>query len=859
MQVTTNARNVLAIATAINWNFNSSYARLLCPLLVLCFAVVTPAQECFFAKQVGSSTETANNSIYEKCTKIKVDSEGNSYMVGVYCAHADLDPGPGVHEGANPGYSKAYYLLKLDPSGNFVWVIDYYYTGGLGFIWDIGLDSNDDIYTLVLGAPGFDIDPGPAVLSHIDKGFIQKLDANGNLIWGKTNCVVTSSSLALDQDNNVIVAGGFSGSNVDFNPGPGTAYLTTDLEQGQSYYQTQAFVYKLSSTGAFVWAKRIPAKVHPGWTASALVDADPQGNVVVVYHFIGTCDFDPGAGSYYLTDNYSNVYACKLDAQGVFLWATLIGLANMENEFNVVMDIDPMGSIILSGYHTSTTDVDNGPGTVNLTVLGPGLSSNLMLLSPDGNYVWAIPILHEVNGYNAFTFTRAIETDEGGNIYLGFSLELQASNVTMDFNPGPGVFNMTYTYDVVLKLTNLGQFITAKAVIPRVGLSNSSIVGHMPTLINDIAVHDESVYVAGSFWAIPLNLDQFDFNPDPNIFVALTKQTGFQDGFISKFSMLTPVVLSETDLSCNGISDGAATIGVINGQEPYTYNWSTDPLNTTASSNSLPTGTTIVTVTDGSGCSVTAPAIEISEPPALQVIPYAQNESCVGGGNNGIASVSVDGGSPPYSYAWAAQPGIDSPDIFDVPEGTYSVTVTDANGCTITAEVIVGYETNPASFTYSTDGMVASFTMGQPLCDTFTWDFGNGNTSTINPNPVVTYATAGTYGACLLCNGLPATCANCINITVPSNTEGGIGISEADAGMAELLVYPNPASDHLIIQDQNSAHRGVRYRLVNALGETVSSGKLMSKAIIPIREQAPGVYSVVLETPPWRAFRIVKQ
>lgn len=105
---------------------------------------------------------------------------------------------------------------------------------------------------------------------------------------------------------------------------------------------------------------------------------------------------------------------------------------------------------------------------------------------------------------------------------------------------------------------------------------------------------------------------------------------------------------------------------------------------------------------------------------------------------------------------------------------------------------------NPSLFSYTTNSMVATFSIIGSACTSFLWDFGNGNTSSLNPNPVVTYGSAGTYGVCLKCNSQPNQCAKCLNVTVPSNSSGAIGITEIEKNNS-ITLAPNPFSQETTV------------------------------------------------------------
>ena len=140
-------------------------------------------------------------------------------------------------------------------------------------------------------------------------------------------------------------------------------------------------------------------------------------------------------------------------------------------------------------------------------------------------------------------------------------------------------------------------------------------------------------------------------------------------------------------VSCNGYSDGVLTASGLSATDSVTYLWSTGA--TTASISGLSAGTYTVTVTDTgeTDCMDTDEYI-VTEPAVLTAtVSLVQNESETTG-NDGSLMVAAGGGTPGYSYAWAGSADTSST-VSGLSAGTYTVTVTDANGCTATDEMEV--------------------------------------------------------------------------------------------------------------------------------------------------------------------------
>ncbi|WP_433831012.1 MBG domain-containing protein [Flavobacterium anhuiense] len=155
---------------------------------------------------------------------------------------------------------------------------------------------------------------------------------------------------------------------------------------------------------------------------------------------------------------------------------------------------------------------------------------------------------------------------------------------------------------------------------------------------------------------------------------------------------------SHTDVKCNGGNDGTASVTVTGGTGNYSYLWSPSG-GTAATATGLTAGTYSVTVTDEHSCSTTS-TIEITEPDALTLSATSINVSCLNG-NNGTASVTVNGGTGNYSYLWSPSGGT-AATASNLKAGTYTITVTDANSCTAFTTVEIIQPANPVSLSTST-------------------------------------------------------------------------------------------------------------------------------------------------------------
>lgn len=132
-------------------------------------------------------------------------------------------------------------------------------------------------------------------------------------------------------------------------------------------------------------------------------------------------------------------------------------------------------------------------------------------------------------------------------------------------------------------------------------------------------------------------------------------------------------------VSCFGGQDGAATVVISGGSGNFTYLWDDSLGQITPTANRLPAGTYIVRVFDETGCGARE-SVTISEPEPLELEVLATDVRCFAG-SDGSAEALVEGGVPPYAYAW--QDGQSAAKAVDLSLGTYTVEVRDSNGCAI--------------------------------------------------------------------------------------------------------------------------------------------------------------------------------
>ncbi len=173
----------------------------------------------------------------------------------------------------------------------------------------------------------------------------------------------------------------------------------------------------------------------------------------------------------------------------------------------------------------------------------------------------------------------------------------------------------------------------------------------------------------------------------PGVYTVLVQDangcTAEQVVTVNGFNCTLTATISATPVTCFGANDGTATVTVADGTPPYTYIWSSG--DSTSTAVGLAPGIYTATVTDAFNCPYVL-SVQVISPSALQPNASATAETGLNR-NDGTASAAPVGGMAPYAYLWSTGDTIAS--LSGLAPGIYTVTVTDANGCSAAQTVIV--------------------------------------------------------------------------------------------------------------------------------------------------------------------------
>ena len=199
------------------------------------------------------------------------------------------------------------------------------------------------------------------------------------------------------------------------------------------------------------------------------------------------------------------------------------------------------------------------------------------------------------------------------------------------------------------------------------------------------------------------------------------------------------------------VSNGAITATAAGGSGAYTYQWTNGPAASVW--NNLQAGTYAVTVTDGAGCTATSSVVLTQQAGATATLGNVTNASCNGSSDGSITAL-LSGGQGPFTYVWSAPANSQTATASGLTAGSYTLTVTDGNGCTsqITASVT---QPLPVSVSVTASSQIVCAGSNTPLSATATGGNGNfgfnwlpgpatGNSITVSPATNTTYTVTAT-------------------------------------------------------------------------------------------------------------------
>jgi gliding motility-associated-like protein len=659
---------------------------------------------------------------------IAADDSGNVYVTGIF-RDSSITFGSFVLTNSTP-LSCDIFLVKYNSLGNVVWAVQ-----SAGNMCDVATSitvdhSQNIIITGLLASSSVSF--GSFTLGNSGSGgiFIVKYDPNGNVIWAEQtngNASDAAYAIASDTADNLYIGGGFTSSTITL----GANSMATSPAGSQN-----TFLAKLDPAGNCIW-------LRSSGNGSILqcingLTIDQNMNVIVGGTYIGP---SISFGAVTLNNSSSNtqdVFLVKYDANGNVIWGDSFGGAQSENGYSVA--VDPLGNVYFSGgYYSSIMYFGNDtvsipPGAIDpsfivktdpygnlrcVTALSSGGDDQNSIAADDAGFIYT-----DGDFFNTDPFIVGDDTlhlnSQFENFYLakyncGCTNLETSSSVTICSNTGlsisPIIQGTSYQWST-------GATTSSIFVSPTVPTTYSVVTTSLScTDSSTISVDIDSSYIIGTSF---INVDcngfpngsaaviagtttpplQYQWSPTGGVnssatgFAAGTYTCVVTDslGCIASASFTIteppPIVVSTSSTSVVCTTLGTATASASGGVGTLSYAWTPGGQSTSGISGLLPGGYSVF-VTDSNGC-FTNQFVTVQENDSVidAFVSVTSSQCSVA---NGSASVIAAGGSLPYTYNWSS-PGGSATSINGLSAGTYSVVITDANGCSTTG---IANITNP--------------------------------------------------------------------------------------------------------------------------------------------------------------------
>ncbi|MEL6634006.1 MAG: PKD domain-containing protein [Bacteroidota bacterium] len=298
------------------------------------------------------------------------------------------------------------------------------------------------------------------------------------------------------------------------------------------------------------------------------------------------------------------------------------------------------------------------------------------------------------------------------------------------------------------------------------------------------------------------------------------------------------------NVACFGDSTGGVAI-TVSGDAPFTYLWSNG--DTTQDLTGLLPGTYDGIITDANGCTSDIPEATITEPAAAVTVDLDSIVDAVCATDSGTINITVTGGTAPYTFLW--DNGATDEDV-RVPVGTYTGTITDANGCVLISPELTVSNTDSVpttlAITQTTAGAEVTFTGDASGATSFAWDFGDGTGTSTDQNPVYMYQQDGQFIVTL-------TATNDCGSTTLTDTVNMTTVTIDPSDIASVEVYPNPNGGTFSVKFDGLVGQEINVKVLSIEGKEIYAqalgnvnGSLTQPIMLP-QGTAQGMYLLQIE------------
>lgn len=579
-----------------------------------------------------------------------------------------------------------FYIAKLSPTGTLSWAT--YYGGSANeYSYAIATNLNNDV--VVTGYTASGNFPLLAPYQNFNAGgfdaFIVKFSTAGVRQWATYvggSSMDIGNGITVDGSGNIIFSGQTGSGNFP------TLNAIQPLRAGAG----DIFITKFSSAGALVWSTFYGGTLNE---EAGGIAHDNNGNIAVC-GYTASADFPATAGAYQssMRGGLFDLVLIKVNSAGTLAWATYFGGTGTEEGSCIA--IDSYNSIYITGdsYGGIPTtlcsyqpqmggDEDNFLAKFSTSgslicsgYIGGAGHEEMHAKSTIAEYNGLVYLTGSTNGFYPVT-PGAFQTQHGG----GTGIQSQMTDAFVAVICGNACGE---------KMNLLLNFAASQQTI-----CTGQSVSFTPSgsMCDTTGTRYEWYFSGGtpSFSSLQ-NPASITYNASGIYPVKLVVRTPCGNDSLTKNAYITvngPLVqLSQINqILCNGQNNGSIMALAQSGTGVYTYQWLPSG-GTNSTANNLSPATYTVIVSDGSGCTASASAA-ITQPPLLQAfVPVQTNQNCFGE-NNGSAIATGIGGILPYTYQWSSIPSQSTQTMSSIAAGTYTVTITDANGCTANASVTI--------------------------------------------------------------------------------------------------------------------------------------------------------------------------
>jgi gliding motility-associated-like protein len=486
------------------------------------------------------------------------------------------------------------------------------------------------------------------------------------------------------------------------------------------------------------------------------------------------------AGTYTVTVTDANLCtattsATIIETSGISI--SFVPVSGTCNASNGSVTALPLGGIPLYTYLWNTgattqviTGLPAGTYTVTVTDLASCTASSSVVVGNSGSPVVTANLLTNPSCNGGTNGSIDINVSGGSPLYTYL---WSTGAITQDINNvAAGTYTVTVT-DLNFCVSINSFTLTEPAIITATGtvsdvLCNGGNTGSIDMTVSGGTSPYTYLWSNGSSNQDPTGLTAASYTVTITDFNSCTRVRSF---IVAEPSVLT-VAASSTQTGC-GVNTGTLSASGNGGAGSFSYLWSNGA--TTANQSNIGAGTYTVTVTDLNGCTaIDVVGVTAANGPVISN-SVITDVTC-NAGVDGAINITVTGGTPGYSYSWSS--GATSQDLTGITAGTYTVTVTDLNSCSVSAAYTVGQPLAVTSTAVITNVLCFGDANGSI---NMTPSGGNGTFSYLWSNGAITQdissLLAGTYTVTIT-DGNSCTGQSTYTVTQPNNLTSSVVITD---------------------------------------------------------------------------------